>query len=248
MNENVADMNLDFDRRRRTGLDESVFAQGKTPAQLAAILATADSLGAPLLLTRLTAEKLAAVQPRWAARIDYCAASQTGFFGSHRAPVEDTAARVAIVAGSSADAGVAREAERTLLFNGVDSTVFTDVGMAGLWRLTSRVHHIGTFPVVIAVAGVDAALPTVLGGMIPSFIVAVPTSVGHGAAAGGQTALHAALASGAPGITVVDIDNGYGAACAAIRVLRVADNLQERRPQTGTTTGSFVDAHFRELA
>jgi NCAIR mutase (PurE)-related protein len=253
MNEHVADIHLDFDRRRRTGLDETVFAQAKTPAQLAAILATADSLGVPLLLTRLTAAKLSSVQPQWAARIDYCAVSLTGFFGSHRAPAGDGEAHVAIVSGGSADAAVAREAERTLLFNGVDSVVFTNVGAAGLWRLTRSIHHIGTFPVVIAVAGMEAALPTVLGGMIPSFIVAVPTSVGYGVAAGGQTALHALLASCAPGITVVDIDNGHGAACAAIRALRIAGIARERRERAGVPMGPFVDgscvdAHFRELA
>ena len=86
------------------GKSETVFAQAKTPAQLAAILATADSLGVPLLLTRLTAAKLSSVQPQWAARIDYCAVSLTGFFGSHRAPAGDGEAHVAIVSGGSADA------------------------------------------------------------------------------------------------------------------------------------------------
>jgi NCAIR mutase (PurE)-related protein len=88
-----------------------------------------------------------------------------------------------------------------------------------LWRLTRRIDELSRFRVVIAVAGMDAALPTVLGGLIPGVIVAVPTSVGYGVAAGGRTALNAILASCAPGISVVNIDNGYGAACVALRVL-----------------------------
>jgi hypothetical protein len=96
-----------------------------------------------------------------------------------------------------------------------------DVGVAGLWRLYERLEEIRSSAIIIAVAGMDAALPTVLGGLIPGLIIAVPTSVGYGVAAGGQTALNAVLASCAPGITVTNIDNGYGAACAALRALRM---------------------------
>ncbi len=109
-----------------------------------------------------------------------------------------------------------------MAFRGIAAAVHFDVGVAGLWRLTSRLESIGGCPIVIAVAGMDAALPTVLGGLIPALIIAVPTSVGYGVAAGGRTALNALLASCAPGITVVNIDNGYGAACAALRALRIA--------------------------
>ncbi len=114
-----------------------------------------------------------------------------------------------------------REAERTLRHRGEVATVFADVGVAGLWRITSRLEELRAFPIVVAVAGMDAALPTVLGGLLAASIVAVPTSVGYGIAAGGHAALHAILASCAPGIVVTNIDNGYGAACAALRIARI---------------------------
>lgn len=210
------EVQLDFDRRRRTGLDESIFALGKSPEQLDVIFERAHERGAPLLVTRLDPAKHEALALRWSDRLDYCPVSQTAFFGAARAPAGGETT-IAIVAAGSSDAAVAREAERTLLFSGIAPRMFMDVGVAGLWRLTRHIDLIDTFPVVIAVAGMDAALPTVLGGLISACIIAVPTSVGYGVAAGGHAALHAILSSCAPGIVTVNIDNGYGAACAALR-------------------------------
>ena len=113
---------------------------------------------------------------------------------------------------------VAREAARTLRHAGHGCIEIHDIGVAGLWRLLDRVDELKTYPVVIVAAGMDAALPSVLGGLVPGAIIAVPTSAGYGVAAGGTTALHSMLASCAAGITVVNIDNGYGAACAALRI------------------------------
>ena len=217
----AADVQLDFDRRRRTGLDETIFAEGKSLAQLDTILTLARSRAAPLLITRLAPEKFAGLELHWRTSLDYCPISNTAFFGTP-VPATDAAAAVAIVAGGSSDAAVAREAERTLAYGGVKSEVLIDVGVAGLWRLPRHVEALREFAVVIAVAGMDAALPTVLGGLIPGLVIAVPTSVGYGVAAGGHAALNALLASCASGIVVVNIDNGYGAACAAQRTLRIA--------------------------
>jgi len=100
---------------------------------------------------------------------------------------------------------------------------FVDVGLAGMWRVMECIDAIGQHPVVIVVAGMDAALPTVVGGLVASVVFAVPTSTGYGVAAGGETALRAVLASCSPGLSVMNIDNGYGAACAALRVLRAID-------------------------
>jgi hypothetical protein len=213
---------LDFHRRGRTGLDEAVYSQSKTSAQLDAIFAAAARQNAPLLLTRLSPQKLASIDTRWSQRLDYCELSRTAFFGASIVPGDLPPARIGIVAAGSSDACVAREAERTLLFNGIASHCYMDVGVAGLWRLMNRLETLRRLPVIIAIAGMDAALPTVLGGLIGGMIIAVPTSVGYGVAAGGRAALHAILASCAPGITAVNIDNGYGAACAAMRALRVA--------------------------
>jgi hypothetical protein len=224
VNPAAGEVMFDFDRRRRTGLDEAVFAQGKSAAQLEVIFESAQARGVPLLVTRLSNDLHAAVAARWGEDLDYCPVSRTAFFGGVQ-PHPGTPPRVAVVAAGSSDTLVAREVERTLEFNGVASASFIDVGVAGLWRLTRCLDAISAHPVVIAVAGMDAALPTVLGGLVAGLIVAVPTSIGYGVATGGHASLHAILASCAPGITVVNIDNGYGAACAAIRALRMTSTL-----------------------
>ncbi|GJD49541.1 Pyridinium-3,5-biscarboxylic acid mononucleotide synthase [Methylobacterium crusticola] len=216
---------LDFGRPERIGLEEAVYAAGKSPAQIDAILEAAKARGASLLLTRLDADRFAALDPRHRDRIDHCAVSRTGIFGNRR-PVTGPP-RVAIVAAGTSDVPVAREAERTLTYQGRAATLFADVGVAGLWRLTRRIEEIRAHPVVIVAAGMDAALPSVVGGLVAGAIVAVPTSVGYGVAEGGRAALDAVLASCAPGITVVNIDNGYGAACAALRLLHAAQRLAE---------------------
>ncbi len=235
-----AEIQLDFERRGRVGLDEAIFAQGKSAAQLDCILATAYERSGALLVTRLSAAKFASIDRRWSSRLDYCEVSESAFFG----PVPAMSAAepaIAIVAGGSSDARVAREVERTLAFNAVASTSFIDVGVAGLWRLTACLDALRRFPVIVAVAGMEAALPTVLGGLVPGLIVAVPTSVGYGVAEGGRAALSALLASCAPGITVVNIDNGYGAACAALRALGVTARraaIHSNRTITGAANGA----------
>jgi NCAIR mutase (PurE)-related protein len=223
-----AEVQLDLERRARIGLDETIFAEGKSAAQLEVIFSIAQERAVALFITRLSQEKLGALAPGWRGLLDYCPVSRTAIFGTAPAatPLGES---VAIVSGGTSDVPVAREAERTLAFRGVTAAVYFDVGVAGLWRLTSRLERIGGYPIVIAVAGMDAALPTVLGGLIPGLIIAVPTSVGYGVAAGGRTALHALLASCAPGITVVNIDNGYGAACAALRAMRIAAHPRTRQ-------------------
>jgi NCAIR mutase (PurE)-related protein len=216
-----SDVVFDFDRAARIGLNEAVFCEGKSAEQIATILADAQTRGVGLLLTRLDAGKLAALPPVLTADIDYCALSRTAFFGP--LPPLRTTGKVAIVAAGTSDSSVAREAARTLRHAGVEATTITDVGVAGLWRLMERVEEIRRHPIVIAVAGMDAALASVLGGLVDGAIIAVPTSVGYGASEGGRTALNAMLASCAPGITVCNIDNGYGAACAALRILKILE-------------------------
>jgi len=238
-----AEIQLDGMRAARIGLDEAIFAHGKSPRQLAQILRLAAAQGSPLLITRLSTDKHAPLAARWGARLDYCPVSSTAFFdpAAVRVPASDPSS-VAIVAAGTSDAAVAREAARTLEFNGVSSALFIDVGVAGLWRLTRALPAIAAHPVVIAVAGMDAALPTVLGGLVGALIIAVPTSVGYGVAAGGRAALDAILASCSPGIPVMNIDNGYGAACAALRALRALRALGG----AGVSAGAFVSAGAAE--
>ena len=209
---------LDASRRERTGLDEAIFCAGKSNAQLEAILAHAESAGRRLLLTRLAPADHASLSAERAARLDYDPVSWTAILGG----VEPAAAgepRVGVVTAGSSDIPVAREAARTLLYDGHPCREVNDVGVAGLWRLLERIDELRALDVVIAVAGMEAALASVIGGLVPGAVIAVPTSTGYGVAAGGETALRAVLTSCAPGITVVNIDNGYGAACAAARIL-----------------------------
>jgi len=217
------EIDLDFERAERIGLEEAIYCAGKSSAQIAEILQTAAARGTPLLLTRLDADRLAGLPADLAAAIDYCAVSHTGFFGPLR-PAPGPA-RVAIVAAGTSDTPVAREAERVLRYQGKAASMILDVGVAGLHRLTRRLEEIRRHPVVIVCAGMDAALASVLGGLVSGAVIAVPTSVGYGVAEGGRTALNAMLASCAPGVTVVNIDNGYGAACAALRLLHAAERI-----------------------
>ncbi len=212
---------LDYARAERIGFGEAIFCAGKSPAQIAGILEEAESRGASLLLTRLDQARFANLPPALGRRLDYDPVSGTavlGEFASLR-----TAGPVAVVTAGTSDVPVAREAQRTLRFNGFAAEVIADVGVAGLWRLLARLEELRTAPVVIVAAGMDAALPSVVAGLVPGCVIAVPTSVGYGVAAGGHAALHAILASCAPGIVTVNIDNGYGAACAAMRVLGARD-------------------------
>ena len=209
----------DGTRSQRIGIDEAVLCADKPIENLKRILDDAHTTDRRLLLTRLSQEKMAALSELHRQNIDYEAVSRTGWYGE-TLDTPEQAPQVAVVTAGTSDVPVAREAVRTLAFSGVACTEVYDVGVAGLWRLLDRVEELSRFPVVIAAAGMDAALPSVLGGLVPGLIIAVPTSVGYGVAAGGLSALNTLLASCAPGIAVVNIDNGYGAACAALRALR----------------------------
>ena len=214
------EMTLDFQRTQRLGFGEAVFCTNKSPNQINEILAAVQDNGSPILLTRLSEPKFDALDAGHRDPMDYDPVSETGFFRFAQAP--GRSGRVAVVTAGTSDARIARESLRTLAFNGEEATLFFDVGVAGLWRLNSRLDEIKAHPIVIAVAGMDAALVSVLGGLIPNILIGVPTSTGYGAARDGETALGASLSSCAPGVTICNIDNGYGAACAALRVLQSA--------------------------
>lgn len=211
----MTDFLLDAGRAERVGFGEAVYCAGKTATQIDAILDDAASRDMPILLTRLDPWVFATLSH--AESLNYESLSRTAFAGN--VPPARPAGIAVVTAGTS-DLPVAREVLRTLAFAGHAATEIADVGVAGLWRLLRRVDELRDFAVIVAVAGMDAALPTVLGGLVPGCLIAVPTSVGYGVATGGHAALHAVLASCAPGILVVNIDNGYGAACGAMRMLQ----------------------------
>lgn len=210
----------DGDRPDRIGMPEAVLCEPKTLHQLEVVIGDLIEIGSTTLLTRLSEERLAQLSPEHREALDYDPTSQTATLGGI---LPGRTGHVAVVAAGTSDLGVAAEAARTLRFSGVDTTSFVDIGVAGLWRLEARLEEIRTSDIVIAVAGMDAALVSVLGGLVAAPIIAVPTSVGYGVATGGSTALHSALASCAQGVTVVNIDNGFGGACAALRILGLLD-------------------------
>ena len=220
------DIGLLFDhaRPRRIGLPEAVFCQGKHLSVLEKILAElGPAPEGPILFTRLEPDIFAQLPARLTAGLDYHPVSRTAF---HR-PLERRPGpgRVAVVSAGSADAFVTWEAARTLDYLGLDRTVYEDSGVAGLWRLAGRLDEINAHQVVIVVAGLDAALASVLGGLTPRPVFAVPTSVGYGQAQAGLTALNSMLVSCSPGLGVFNIDNGYGAACAAARIMNLLGNV-----------------------
>lgn len=222
----------DHDRPRRIGMPEAVLCEGKQDGHLVEVVATLAANGAPILLTRLPAER--------AARLDLASVAERAFQGERGTRRGDgpvlvhdavsstavlhgglpaRAGTVAVVAAGTSDIAVAREVTRTLAFSGVTATEHLDVGVAALWRIMERVDDIRAADVVVVVAGMDAALASVVGGMVGAPVIAVPTSVGYGVAADGTTALHSMLASCAQGVLVTNIDNGFGGACAAVRIL-----------------------------
>ncbi len=212
------DVRMDWDREGRTGVAEAVLCASKSPAQVGRIVAAAREQGRRLLLTHLDAAAFAALEADTGAALDYDIVSRTAILGG---TVPLAKSGVGIVAAGTSDMPVALEACRTLAFAGHEAAVIADVGVAGLWRLMDRLDEIRRFRIVIAVAGMEGALFSVLAGLVAAPVIAVPTSVGYGVAIGGVAALHAALASCAPGVTVVNIDNGFGAATAAIKMLRL---------------------------
>ena len=212
-----SDIKLDFDRGQRIGLEEAIFCEGKTADHVVEILTQAKSKQQSFLLTRLNRETYAAVIKAQNFDLDYDQLSRTAIFGEVHEPRDEN--RVAIISAGTSDASVAREVARTLRYYGHIPREVADVGVAGLWRLMDRLSDIQKSDVLIVVAGMDAALPTVLGGLVSQPIIGVPTSVGYGVAKGGESALKSMLSSCSSGLTVTNIDNGYGAACAALRIL-----------------------------
>lgn len=213
------DIRLDLERHTRLGFDEAIYSAGKSTAQLTALIGHAVETGSRRLFTRLSEAQFGELPADRRSALDYDPRSCTAFCGGHDIDYERP--HVAIVSAGSSDVRVSREAARTLEYYGHPSAWVADVGVAGLHRLIERIEEIRGKDVVIVAAGMDGALPSVVGALVPGVVIALPTSVGYGAAEGGRAALCCSLTSCAPGIVVVNIDNGYGAACAALRVLRV---------------------------
>jgi NCAIR mutase (PurE)-related protein len=204
---------------------EAVWGEHKSAEQIAAVVLSLQAAGEMVLVTRMSAEKAAAVQALLAdadppaAPVHYQRDARC--LTSAALPDPDPGlGRVVVLAGGTSDLAVAAEARVALHCHGLAAELLLDVGVAGLHRLLDRLESLADADVLIACAGMEGALPTVLAGLLPQPVIGVPVSVGYGVSAGGRAALSGMLASCAPGLSVVNVDNGYGAAMAALRILR----------------------------
>jgi len=208
---------IDFQRRSRLGVIEAIWGEHKSIQQISEILKKYQLASETALVTRLTKEKGEKLLIEFpAAKFHEISGCLT--LGSFEEFISSKA-EVIILTGGTSDLGVASEAEIALNLHGIKTKLLLDIGVAGLHRLLDRLEEIKLAKVVIACAGMEGALPTVLAGLIPQPIIGLPVSVGYGISAGGKTALEGMLASCAPGLLVVNIDNGYGAAMAALRII-----------------------------
>lgn len=209
---------IDHHRELRTGVPELVYGASKTAPQIAAALAELAKEGGAIA-TRVDGEKARAVCVL-VPEARYLETARIVRLGGM--PARAACAKIAVVCAGTSDLPVAEECAEVAKFLGAPVELFSDVGVAGLHRLLARVREIREADVVVAIAGMEAALPSVLGGLIDRPMIAVPTSVGYGVALDGLIALGALLSSCAPGVTVVNIDNGVGAAVAAVKIGRLA--------------------------
>lgn len=207
---------IDHHRALRHGYPEVVYGAGKTPEQIAAIASRIAERGDGVLVTRLppgAAERLGAAF----SQIEINELARTAYLAGADEPPHG-AGTVAVVTAGTSDLPVAEESAVTLRALGDCVSRITDVGVAGLHRVLGKRDELLSASVVIVVAGMDGALPSVIGGLVRAPVIAVPTSVGYGASFGGIAALLTMLNSCAAGVTVVNIDNGFGAAVAASRI------------------------------
>ncbi|SHI94856.1 hypothetical protein SAMN04488096_10638 [Mesonia phycicola] len=212
---------IDEDRKHRLGFEEVIYGASKSVALLTDILKDYSDKKTNVLVTKLQENKAKILLEKY--KTAFYDEESGIFMLSAIDNNEEKAARIGIISAGSSDIGVAHEAYYTLAYMGVKSKIIHDIGVAGLHRLLNRLEEIKSFDILIVIAGFEGALPTVMGGLLPQPIIAVPTSVGYGTGKGGETALRAMLTSCANGISVVNIDNGYGAALSAFRMIKLLE-------------------------
>ena len=212
---------VDHHRALRIGMPEVIFAPGKAPEHIAGVAEQLIAAGQDVLVTRLAPEVFDQVASR-VPQLSYHAPGRTASF---QVQVKELtpASRVAVVTAGTSDVPVAEEAIETLRMAGIGCRRFFDVGVAGLHRLLAVLPELNEAQALIVIAGMEGALPSVVGGLVGAPVIAVPTSVGYGTALAGFTALLGMLTSCASGVTVVNIDNGFGAAMAVMRQLKVGE-------------------------
>ena len=212
------DIRFDFQRRERIGLIEAIWGADKNIDQLKRISKEVLNKKEVVFITRINREKANYLLDLYRDAIFYEEANCLVI--GENVNKFSTTKKVAIISGGSSDLAATLEAKLSLEIYGINCRTFIDVGVAGLHRLLSEIEEIKKYDVLIVCAGMEGALATVIGGLLPQPIIAVPVSVGYGVSKNGETALNSMLSSCAPGIAVMNIDNGYGAAMAAIRIIK----------------------------
>ena len=221
MNPDLSFARVDLERAKRCGRAETIFCQGKMPSEVASIALTLREAGQPVLATRADHAQFSAVAEIFPNAIWHERARCITI------DVDDSSKSrwtVGVICAGTSDLPVADEAAVCLQSFGQKVVRVTDVGVAGLHRLLSEVDKLRACGVLVVVAGMEGTLPSVVAGLVDRPIIAVPTSIGYGANLGGLSALLAMLTSCASRVTVVNIDNGFGAACAADAILRLAED------------------------
>jgi pyridinium-3,5-biscarboxylic acid mononucleotide synthase len=224
---------VDHHRELRTGIPEVVFGESKTAEQIAQILLELDRFGNGAMATRIDVEKAQRVAALGVAA-EYLETARILRIAAR--VVRPPAALIGVVCAGTSDLSVAEEAAVTCEFLGATTLRVCDVGVAGIHRLLARLPDFDQAAVLIVVAGMEGALPSVVAGLARAPVIAVPTSVGYGVGLAGLVALASMLSSCAPGITTVNIDNGFGAAVAAVRIARLAALGRSNATTTQATT------------
>jgi len=212
------DIRFDFQRRDRIGLVEAIWGEDKTLDQLKRVTEEVLKKKEIVFITRISKEKAIHLMTLHKEARFYEEANCL-IIGENSKKIA-TNKKVAILSGGSSDLAVTLEAKLTLEIYGVTCESFIDIGVAGLHRLLNQIEEISKYDLLIVCAGMEGALATVIGGLFSQPIIAVPVSVGYGVSKNGQAALNSMLSSCSPGISVMNIDNGYGAAIAAIRIIK----------------------------
>ena len=215
--EDIGIAKVDHGRAARCGFPEFIYGEGKTASQIFEIMKRMKAPGKNVLATRVSPEKAAFVTKKLK-NAEYDEAARCLFIKDAKRKTAKKGNILIVTAGTS-DIPIALEAMHTVELSGFRAETGFDAGVAGIHRLFSLSTKLRKADVIIAVAGMEGALPSVVGGLVSCPVIAVPTSVGYGASLGGFTALLAMLNSCACGISVVNIDNGFGAACCAIRIM-----------------------------
>ena len=214
----MTNFNIDHDRENRIGFPEVVYGERKSVEDLFKIVENFITNGKNVLVTKLQQDKATVLMEEHPKAIYD---EPSGIFILKPIKEIQGKSEVAIISAGTSDIHVANEAFYTLGFMGIKAQRVNDVGVAGVHRLLSKVEELKSYKVLIVIAGFEGALPTVVGGLLHQPIIAVPADVGYGVAEGGHVALNSMLSSCANGITVVNINNGYGAAMSALRILNL---------------------------